>query len=107
MEEVSDQEIFKVFTTEDCKTREKLNISRCIQLLEEKYGTIFTNEQKDNIKNSLKRYHSTKKLRYTDKHISVNWDELNCLGESSTVVFRLLYQKLGKHQNKHDVDLVA
>ena len=87
MEDVTDKAVFQVFTEEDSKTRDHLSITKCVQLLEEKFNIQLTEEQKDNVKTSLKRYHSLKKRRYTEKRVPINWVELSSLGEAKDVVF--------------------
>ena len=88
MEEVSDQAVFEVFTEEDSKTRDKLSITKCVPLLEDKYHIQLTEEQKEKLKTSLKKYHSLKKRLFTDKRIAVNWNELRSHGDAESVVFR-------------------
>lgn len=87
MEKISDQTVFKLFSEEDSKTREQLTIGKCVQLLEESHGIQLTNEQKDEVKKSLKRYQLLKKRHFINKHVSVNWDELNTLGNPETILF--------------------
>ena len=86
MEDVNEQTIFEMFCTEDAKSRDQLSIATCVRLVEQEFGVQVTDEQKDNLKKSLKKYHATKKRKFTDNRVAVDWDELKKLGAPKTVV---------------------
>ena len=99
MEEVTEEEIFKIFVKKDQNSRMMPTIADCVMMVNEEYDIIVTDEQRKDIKKSLKNYAQLKKRHFTEKRIAVNWDKLSCMGSVEKVV--LCYPR---HENSTNTE---